>query len=188
MPLDASALPKQFRYWAIHGSLNALPSFIIACKVLGLWKQPLAIAAMLCAVATFIAGYTLVSSLRGPLSDPSHLLHRSIRVGAKIRMFISAISIPVALSNAILLLPDFWCGFFAVNLTNGLLHLLGSPTGLVNTDLDDTQQTSFFAVYASTMVEGLILSFGLLMISFFSLVVLQFRERRKEFGTAQPQG
>lgn len=188
MPLDTSAPPRQFRYWATHSSLNALPSFIIACKVLGLWKQPVAIAAMLCAVATFIAGFTLVTSLRGPLSDPSHLLHRSIRVGAKIRMAISAISIPIALTDAILLLPDFWCGFVAVNLTNGVLGWLGSPTGLINPDPDDTQQTSFFAVYASTMVEGLILSFGLLMISFFALVVLQFRERRKAFPIAQQQG
>lgn len=188
MTLDASALPRQFRYWAFHASLNALPSFIIACKVLGLWQQPMAIAAMLCAVATFVAAYTLVTSLQGPLSDPSHLLHRSIRVGAKIRMIISIISFPIALSDGIMLLPDFWCGFFAVSLTNGFLAWIGAPTGMINPDTDGTQMTSFFAVYASTVVEGLILSFGLLMLAFFSLIVLQFRERRRAFRTAQPLG
>lgn len=188
MQLDASALPRQFRHWAFHASLNALPSFIIASRVLGLWQQPVAVAAMLCAIATFIAAYTLVTSIQGPLSDPSHLLHRSIGVGAKIRMVVSIISFPLALSDGIFLLPDFWCGLVAVNLTNGFLTWIGSPTGLIDPDTDGTQMTSFFAVYASTVVEGLILSFGLLMLSFFALIILQFRERRKAFRTAQPLG
>lgn len=187
MPIDLEALPRQLRYWTIHCSLNALPSFVIACKVLEMWRQPIAIAAMLSAVATFIVGYTLVTSLRGPLSDSSHILSRSVRVGTKIRMTISIISVPLGFSDAIGILPDFWCGFFAVQLTNVILPYVGYSSGLIDLNGNNAIQKSFLPVYTSTMIEGLVLSFGLLMISFFALIALQIRDRRKIYAPAQPQ-
>jgi hypothetical protein len=43
--------------------------------------------------------------------------------------------------------------------------------------------TTFLPVYATTMLEGFILSFLLLMISFFALIFLQMRDRKKAFAT-----
>jgi hypothetical protein len=39
----------------------------------------------------------------------------------------------------------------------------------------------FFPVYATTLLEGFILSFILLMISFFALILIQIKNRRSHF-------
>jgi hypothetical protein len=45
--------------------------------------------------------------------------------------------------------------------------------------------SGFVQIYATTMLEGLILSFLLLMISFFALIILQARDRRKVFSPGE---
>lgn len=54
---------SNLRYWSFHVTLNAAPSFVIACAVT---SGPLdsRIAGMIAGVLTFIAGYTLVTGSR----------------------------------------------------------------------------------------------------------------------------
>lgn len=95
-----TVFPSHLRHWAIHCALNSSPNFCIALVFLNLWKSPFAVAAILCAISTFI----------------------------------------------LLFLP----------------------------------------VYITTMVEGFILSFILFMISFFAVIFVQARDRRRLFTVADP--
>ncbi|HEX7262308.1 MAG TPA: hypothetical protein VF258_10875 [Luteolibacter sp.] len=172
----ATTFLRQLRYWAFHSSLNALPSLFIALFFLNLLERPSAVAAMLCAIATFILLYAAITSLSEPLADPTHVLSRSLKLGAKIRAWISGLSLLVVFTPAMSVSPDFWCGWLAVNIVNHLTQLMGLNSGgyVPNTD--------FLSIYATTLLEGFILSFILLMISFFALIFLQSRDRRKYFA------
>lgn len=177
MTPDPAVLLRQLRHWSLHCSLNALPSFIIAGITLRLWQRPAATAAMLAAIATFIVLYTVLTSLPGPLSRQDHLLARSLKLGTRIRAIVTLVSLPLlATDGGIVLTPDLWCGFAAMIGVRQIARLLGYPTDLFESD---PSQASFHLVFAVTLLEGLILSFLLLMISFFALVFLQIRERRK---------
>ncbi len=66
--------------------------------------------------------------------------------------------------------PDFWCGRAAVH---AAFQLFGS-------DVD--MYAGFLPVYITTLLEGFILSFILLTISFFAVIFLQSRDRRRLFS------
>lgn len=170
--------PKQLGHWTIHGICNALPSFIIALVFLHLWKSPQAVAAMVLAVTFFIVAFAVATSLSWPLSDRKHVLGRSVRLGAKIRTWIACISVPLACTPAMSITPDFWCGFVAAGAQNEIFRALHLGRGETNM-LDSFGNASFSAVFTTTMLEGFIISFLLLMISFFCVIFLQARERRK---------
>ncbi len=170
--------PKQLGHWSIHGLCNALPSFIIALVFLRLWKSPQAVAAMVLAVAIFIIAFAVMTSLSWPLSDRTHVLGRAVRLGAKIRSWIACISIPLAFTPAMSITPDFWCGFIAAAVQNEIfraLHLGDATTSM----MDSLGNASFLPVFTTTMLEGFIISFLLLMISFFCVIFLQAKERRR---------
>jgi hypothetical protein len=177
MKLDPAVLFRQFRHWSLHCCLNALPSFIIAVVHLKLWQHRTAIVAMLAAIATFIVLYTVLTSLPGPLSREDHLLARSLQLGTRIRAIVTAVSLPLlAIKGGMVFTPDFWCGVAAIFGINSIAHLFGHRTDPIDLQIGDG---SFLPVFAVTLLEGFILSFLLLMISFFALVFLQVRERRK---------
>lgn len=170
--------PKQLGHWSIHGLCNALPSLVIALGFLKLWKSPQAVAAMLLGIVVFILIFSILTSLSWPLSDSSHVLGRAVRLGAKIRSWIAVISLPLTLTPALALTPDFWCGFLAAAAQNEIfraLHLGGATTSM----MDSFGNASFLPVFATTMLEGFIISFLLLMIAFFCVIFLQARERRR---------
>lgn len=180
MKLDPAVLRRQFRHWSLHCSLNALPSFIIAVGHLKLWQRPTAIVAMLAAIATFIVLYTVLTSLPGPLSREDHLLARSLKLGTRIRAFLTVVSVPMLLGEAgTVFTPDFWCGVAAIFGINTIGQLLGHPTDMVDFG---PGHAGFLPVFAVTLLEGFILSFLLLLISFFALVYLQNRARRQVFN------
>ena len=179
MPLDLKVLPRQLRHWALHCSLTALPSLGIALYMLQLWQLPAAVAAMLAAIATFIVLYALITSLKGPLTDPGTLVARSLKLGTRIRTAISLVSIPLLFTQMIGWTPDFWCGFLACNVTNTIGRKLG-----VHEDLVRLGRGDFLPVYFTTLLEGVIISFILLMIAFFSLIILQRRQTRRSFSAA----
>lgn len=173
-----SRFPKQLGHWAIHGFCNALPSFIIAVVFLKLHDRT-SISAMLAAVGLFVLAFATVSSWPGVLSDPGHLLPRSIRLGARIRSWIAGLSLlllPFG-NNAFSLMPDFWCGFAAALIQDNVAKRMGMPNGFLDRRSDDPM--TFLPVFTVTLLEGLIISILLLMISFFCLVILQARERRR---------
>ena len=179
-----SRFPKQLGHWAIHGLLNSFPSLIIALVGLSLWRSPQAVAAMLLAILIYIVAFATITSMRGPFSDESHTLGKAVRLGATIRSWIGGISIPLALTPAAFITPDFWCGFIAVAIYNQVDRVLRGapyPRGISNI----VQRGEFLPVFTTTMLEGFIISFLLLMISFFCLIFLQARERRRFLGTSE---
>jgi hypothetical protein len=176
-----AAFPRQLRYWSIHCSLNALPSLCIALRVMQLWKSPPAIVAMFLAIATFILLYAAFTSLIEPLADDRHVLSRSLKLGTKIRAWISGLSMFVVFTPAMSIAPDFWCGFISVMLTNSLFKSAGSSVDLLD---PGRLNAGFLPIYVTTLLEGLILSFLLLMISFFAVIFVQARDRKRVFAVA----
>lgn len=168
--------PGKLAHWALHGTLNALPSFIIAAVYLRLWDKPQAVLAMISAVAVFIVTFATLTSLPGPQSDDSHVIARSIRLGARIRSWIASFSLPLLAFHqaAVFFVPDFWCGWLAVAVHQAAMKQLGAPRGA--NGIDDP---TFGSIFSITLLEGIILSFLLLMIAFFCLVFQQARERRR---------
>ncbi|MEI7928442.1 MAG: hypothetical protein WCH40_07820, partial [Verrucomicrobiales bacterium] len=170
---------RQLRYWSLHCSINALPSLGIALFFLGLWKNVEGVAAMLSAMATFILLYTALTSLRGPLSNEGHVLSRSLRLGTKIRSWISGISLlMLPLGPTALLMPDLWCGFLSISILNQASRLLGLEIALP-TGGPPNSNVGFLSIYATTMLEGFIISFLLLMISFFALFFVHRKAHRR---------
>ena len=174
-----TVFPRQLRYWAIHCALNSSPSFCIALIFLDLWESPLAIAAMLCAIATFILLYATFTSLIVPLADENHVLARSLRLGTTIRAWISGLSLLIVFTPAMAITPDFWCGFLAAMLTNFFFRSAG---GVGNFFEPNGVNVGFSPVFVTTLLEGFILSFILFMISFFVVIFLQARDRRRVFA------
>lgn len=170
---------RQLRYWSLHCSLNALPSLGIALIYLGLWKNPVGVAAMLSAIATFVLLYATITSLRGPLSNPVHVLSRSLKLGTKIRSWISGVSLLlVPFGPAMLFMPDFWCGFLSVSILNQTYKMLGLGIEVLSGNPSNSR-VGFLPVYLTTMLEGFILSFLLLMISFFALFFVHRKAQRR---------
>jgi hypothetical protein len=174
----AARFPKQLGHWALHGSFNALPSFIIAMFLMELWRHPFAIAGMLSAIGFFIVAFAVSTSLPGPLADRNHMLSRSIRMGTKIRTVIACISIPMSFTPFVFLAPDVWCGLFAISAQNAVCRFLSMESSIVSLD-GGMAKTRFLPVFTTTMIEGFIISFLLVMISFFCVIFLQARERKR---------
>ena len=184
MTLDRSRLRSQARYWGLHCSVNALPSFIVATCYLQMATKPLAILAMLLAILTFVVAYTVITSIDGLFTDPESLLSRALKIGVKFRLVVSLVSLPFLLPTAAaLFVPDVWAGMLAVGLVNGAGQLLGGGGAMVG---PTEGSPPMLAVYATTIIEGLILSLSLLMISFFTLLVLQMKNRKKALEVVLP--
>ena len=182
MTFDPAVFPRQLRYWSLHCLLNAAPSLGIALGWLGLWQHPAAVAAMFTAIATFILLYSVLTSLRGPFTDPTHILSRSLKLGAKIRAWISGISVLVLPTGIFMMLtPDYWCGLISISLVNGAARYLGASGPVFQPDNGASSTSGFLPVFATTLLEGFILSFLLLMIAFFALIFLQMRDRKKTY-------
>ncbi len=176
--MNPATFRRRLRYWTFHCLLNALPSFIIAAVWLKL-RSPLAVTAMLAAIGTFILLYTTLTSLDGPLSDPNHVFSRALKLGAKIRAWISGLSLLLLPTEKLLMFtPDFWCGFLSFGLLNRAAELMQPGSTNFNFFNGNAATKGFLPVYATTLLEGFILSFILLMIAFFAVIFLQSRDRR----------
>lgn len=179
MSIDFQRFPKQLRYWSLHCAINALPSFLIAAIFLELWENKVAVASMVLAVVVFVFGYALVTSINGWLSNPESLFTRAVKIGTRIRLGLSLATFLMVLvagevEETLMLAPDFWAGFFAVGVVQMSLDLIGhAPRGLLDGRMGPG------VVFASTIVEGIVLSTMLMMFAFFSLIVLQIRTRRR---------
>ncbi|RYD39186.1 MAG: hypothetical protein EOP85_16385 [Verrucomicrobiaceae bacterium] len=139
---------------------------------------------MVCAIVTFILGYSILTSLVGQLADTNHVLSRALRLGTKIRAWISGLSMLVVFTPAAAVTPDFWCGFIAVSVTNALLKSTG---GGVPFDRIEETGASFLPIYTATIIEGLILSGFLFFFAFIAVMILQARDRKKFFQPAPPR-
>lgn len=179
MTFSTPVFARQLRYWSLHCLLNALPSLGIALLWMQLWRNSAAVLAMFSAIGTFIILYTMVTTLTEPLHRSDHILSRSIKLGAKIRAWISGASLLLLPTGGLIMFtPDYWCGLLSIGLVNRAAWILSGETHQFFA-FDSPNNTEFLPVYAVTMIEGLLLSFLLLMISFFALLTLQARQRRK---------
>ena len=194
-----TAFPRQLRFWTFHCIINALPSFCIALMLLGLWKSPSGIVAMSFGIATYIVLYASLTSLIGPLSNEGGLFSRSLKTGAKTRSVLAAIALITFFLNlcvfkmsigsqaekavSIGYVTDLYCGFAANQILEDLVHVI-KP--LVLKFSFGTGTIGFLKIYLITVIEGFILSFLLLMISFFAVIFLQARDRKRVFAVADP--
>ncbi len=173
-----AVFPRQLRFWTLHCTLNALPSFVIAIYVLKLFKNPHGIAAMLLGIVSFIFIYAATTSLLKPLTDKENILHRAMKLGTKIRVWISLISLGFIPLNWIILTPDFWCGFVSVTVVQSLSDTFINMTPHYDFFASD-KVSSFILIYATTMLEGFILSLLLMNICYFALKITQAHDRKK---------
>ena len=167
----------------MHCVVNALPSFVIACVHLDLWRNPDALKAMGAAVLAFILAYSLLTSIRGPLTQSDHVVSRAIRAGAKFRLVISIASTPFApFPGAFVCVPDLWCGFASVFIFQQLLRLSGTPPGIVQVIDRLLEKASFNDIFTIAIIQGLVISMLFFTISFFALLFIQRRERMKMYA------
>jgi hypothetical protein len=178
--------PGQLGHWTLHGIFNALPSFIIALTLLGYMTKPIPILAMLMAIAVYIVLFATLTSLPGPFSEETHVLRRAVRLGAQIRSWIAGISLVLLPGgfNTLVFMPDFWCGWAALMIGNQGFQWLGFTKSPAAASSGELLSDGFLPVFATTMIEGFIISFLLLMVSFFCVIFLQGRDRRK-FNASQ---
>lgn len=178
-PAPSAVFSRQLRFWTLHGTLQALPSFCIAAGFLHLWRSPAALAAMVAGIAVFVLILTTVTSLMPSLSDLRQPQARALRLGAKIRSWIAALSLLLVVPVP-MLTPDFWCGMVAVATGESFLQTMGSSVEIFG------GRGGFYPVLLVTLLEGVVLAFLLLLISFAVLVVQQFRARRNAFVGGYP--
>ena len=175
--IDSSQLRSQFRFWCLHVIFTALPSF---CFALMAFNKPTAVLAMLAGVATFVVGYTLLTSttIYQRMSGTS-LLGQAVKRGAKIRMWLSLITAPMFASVfvggfvLVMICPDYWAGLAAVMTVGWVAEELFGVTGGW-----ETWSGSFVFTYLTVIVEGLIMSFTLVLFAFFSLLFMNKKANR----------
>jgi hypothetical protein len=184
LPTFRKCFPGKLRFWAIHCTINALPSYLIAVVWLELWPVAQAHWAMLAAVLTFVFGYSVLTSWVPVLREGRNLFTRALKVGLVIRTILSLLTVfVVPLGIFLLFTPDYWCGQVAVNVVArcydllGLESTLGSRVGGGSVDVT-LLDTGFMEVYLTTVLEGLILSFMLFILSFMAIIILQMRDRK----------
>lgn len=186
-----AVLQRQLRFWSLHCTLNALPSLAIALGWLGLWKSSTAILGMVSAIVSFILLYTVVTAVVRPLADGGSILSRALKLGTKTRSLISGGSLlAVTTGMGVLFTPDFWCGFGASVIVESLRTI--AETGALPTrfepDVPRAGNVSFGSIYLTTMLEGLLLSMLLFMLSFFCVILLQRRDRKMACASGSPVG
>lgn len=180
-------LKGKLKFWSLHCAINAVPSYLIVLVWLNQARNPIAHLAMFAAVMTFVIGYSVLTSLPGPLVRKDSLLSRALRVGLIIRTILSIITF-LALPTGIFLFytPDFWCGLAASNVVKFLYEFLGNEAVLAKamdgSSANNAMTVGFMEVYLITILEGLILSFMLFIFSLIAVVILQMRDRKKYFS------
>jgi hypothetical protein len=160
--------------------LNALPSFIIATRVFDfIDKHPFAIVTMLAAIVLFIMGLAATVATVPDLNRDGLPLTRGLRAAVACRAWVCGLSASMLIiaPPSLMLIPDFWCGFFSaqvVEATANALHLRAS----------DIETGNFMPVMLTTVVEGTIIAIAIAMLAFFLSLYFQSRERRKAFTSA----
>ncbi len=107
---------------------------------------------------------------------------RALKVGLILRAAISVITVLlVPLGGFLLFAPDYWCGQISVNVVAYLFGIIGLTSTLNESisGIERVSSTGFLEVYSTTMLEGVILSFMLFVLSFIAVIFLQMKDRKK---------
>ena len=173
---DRSPRPflSELKFWSFHCSLTALPSFLMAGVSLEYFKSPSSVAAMLLAVLVFIFGYTLLTTFLKPFQEKQNLISRALQAALQARLVVTLMTILVFIldikeQTTLPYLPDYWAGFLSGMVIN-------SVSG---GELLEAKTVPFFLVFSWTILEGIILSFLLFMLTFFCLLVVTISQKRK---------
>jgi hypothetical protein len=179
MPLiDREQFGPQLKFWSVHVMLTAAPSFGLALMS---FNSITAITAMLAGITTFVIGYTLLCSLTAyQKMSTDTVLGRAVKTGAKIRLIISLATAPLLLSfyfqvPLLFFAPDYWAGLAAI----GIVQTISATVFQVPVDLMDGS-SHFALTYCVVIVEGLLLSFTLVLLVFFTLLFLNRKVGRNK--------
>ena len=179
-PHFAKDFLRQLRFWALHVPLNALPSFIIATRLFSFFdKHPFAIVTMLAAIVLFIIGLAATVAMVPDLNRDGHPLTRGLRAAVTCRAWVSGLSASMLIiaPPSLMLIPDFWCGFFSA-------HIIEATANVLHLRASDVETGNFLPVMLTTIVEGAIIAIVIAMLAFFLSLYFQSRERRKAFTSA----
>ena len=176
--LPTNSFPRQLGFWALHCGLTSLPSFCIA---LTRFNDPSEIIGMCCGVFTFIFGYAFLTSAGFYGKIHSGLIGKSVKAGARIRMWISLCSLPILISTIgkseppqeVMFVPDMWFGLAAI-----MLYSLASQLVSIDPTYGNASELGFASAYFITVIEGVLISVSLVLIAFISLVVLNYKRNR----------
>ncbi|MGB0991272.1 MAG: hypothetical protein ACPG32_02270 [Akkermansiaceae bacterium] len=180
-PVKENTFLNQIKFWGLHCSLTAMPSFCIAMLQ---YNDITSILAMICGVLTFIFGYAAITSAPFYKQHHAGIIGRSLRLGTKIRMQISAWStilvFPILFfgekaAAAIFVTPDFWFGWAAV-ISISFVFSPGKFGGILGTD---TAGNEFLLPYLITIVEGILISVSLAFIAFIILLSLNSKQKNR---------
>ena len=184
--IEKEKLGPQLRFWTLHVGLTALPSFMVA---LIQFNTVPAILAMLAGILTFILGYSLLcaSTFYARLTGAS-LLGEAVRKGTRIRLVLSLVTAPLLFGAfvqwpTVLFAPDFWAGFAAVIIVGWVSSIAGF--GRVE---PVEGEINFLQTYFITVVEGVLISFTLVLLVFFCLLFLNRRAHRLALRQGVPGG
>lgn len=173
--------PKQLGFWMLHGILNSLPGLIMAFLVLEPGKS--GCMAMLAGIAVLVVAFAVVTSRYASITDGKHMLSRSLRLGLTIRMWVVAVSVYVLLcagKDALIVIPDMYCGLAAALSLGAVEQALG-----IRSWHEFFDAGGFAPVFIATLLSGFMICLQLLMISFFCVIFLQGRERKKLLKAAR---
>ncbi|MBK1855262.1 hypothetical protein JO972_09860 [Verrucomicrobiaceae bacterium 5K15] len=174
-----NSFARQLGFWSLHCGVTAIPSFCIA---LTRFNSPSAIAGMLGGILTFIIGYAWLTSASFYGKVHVGLIGKAIKMGARIRMWISILSLPLLLTTVgrsdpaeeLMFVPDMWFGLVALLLFSLISQLLGiMPLRQGIEELDG------ISTYFVTLIEGGLISVSLILIAFLALIVLNYRRNRQ---------
>lgn len=175
--------------------VSAVPGFCIAMWFLELWKIPEAPFAMVAALLTFILLTTALASMSGTLLQWRTLPSRGLRVGLVLRAICSGVSfitLGVVLATdgsdgneLLLLLPDAWTGLGAALATGLLLIPFGHDVSPDRMMYGGGKNLGFMVIYLIALIDGLILSFLIFIVSFVSMLLLQIRDRKRFYRGRQ---
>jgi hypothetical protein len=192
---------SNFRYWLFHVTLNAAPSFIIACAISTV-SLDARIASMIAGVVTFIAGYTLVTGtpwFRRNVSGTS--FGTALKWATRIRSSLATIALVGSLGWFQGLKVPFLMNLSILEMCAGLVagQLVESAGKLplvrilrVTLTSDDASlrakswwlgdMNSAIPTYLWTLTEGIILS--LLMATFAVLIWFSAKIKRRYFRSS----
>ena len=173
---------RELSFWSLHCGITALPSFLIAGLFLEYFDSATQTLAMLPSIVLFICSYAALTTFAPSFQNPRHLLSRALKGALRIRIgvFILALALIPFGEHAwpvIFLLPDLWAGFGGA-----------SALAWLNTQLNLSQTTNPASygpalIFLWTLLQGLILTFLLSLMTFGDLLILNLSQRNRWRGS-----
>ena len=166
--MTSSSFLKNLRFWVYHCFINALPSFLIAGIYLNYFQSVSATLAMLTGVLIFIFSYTFVFTLVPRFGDPQSRLAHALALALKFRFVLMVFGLLcVPMPVFFFLHPDYYAGMGAFWIQKMIYEVL------VNTMIYAEGMTSFFDILLWTLLEGILLTAVLFVLSFSALLFVR---------------